>query len=114
MKIQALLSASLLALCGAVLAQTGVPGPAATPRVDQRQANQEKRIDQGIASGALNKREAARLQARQNKLAADEAAAKADGVVTRKERVRLNHEADRSNRAIVRQKHDRQNAKVTP
>ena len=27
--------------------------PAATPRVDQRQANQQQRIDQGIASGAL-------------------------------------------------------------
>ena len=28
--------------------------PAGTPGIDQRQANQEKRIDKGIASGALN------------------------------------------------------------
>jgi len=29
--------------------------------IDQRQANQEKRIDQDIASGQLNEREANRL-----------------------------------------------------
>jgi hypothetical protein len=52
--------------------------------------------------------------ARENKLAADEAAAKADGKVTRKERARLNHEAHRDSRAIYKQKHDRQKAKPTP
>ncbi|HXI36854.1 MAG TPA: hypothetical protein VNH80_08065, partial [Burkholderiales bacterium] len=33
-----------------------------TPRIDQRQANQERRIEQGEKSGALNQKEAARLE----------------------------------------------------
>jgi hypothetical protein len=33
-----------------------------TPRVDQRQANQERRIDAGVKSGALTGKEAARLE----------------------------------------------------
>ena len=33
-----------------------------TPRIDQRQANQAARIEQGEASGALTGREAARLE----------------------------------------------------
>ena len=33
-----------------------------TPRIDQRQANQEWRIEQGEKSGALTNKEAARLE----------------------------------------------------
>lgn len=115
MRFQNLIPALLLMASGAVFAQASAPvNPAATPKLDQRQANQQQRIDQGVASGQLNQREATRLQARENKLAADEAAAKADGKVTRKERARLNHEAHRDSRAIYKQKHDRQKAKHTP
>ncbi|MEN9537862.1 MAG: hypothetical protein RLZZ126_97 [Pseudomonadota bacterium] len=85
--------------------------PAATPGIDKQIDNQQKRIDQGVASGQLNKREAARLQAREDKLKADTAAAKADGVVTKDERKALHREANANSRAIARQKHDRQHAK---
>jgi hypothetical protein len=112
MKIHRLISALILATSGAVFAQASAPAnPAATPVLDAKQANQQQRIDQGVTSGQLNKREAARLQARENKLAAHETGAKADGVVTRKERVRLNKEANRDSKAILKQKHDRQKAK---
>ena len=43
-------------------AQAAAP---ATPRVDQREANQEARIDAGVASGQLNARETRRLEKQQ-------------------------------------------------
>jgi len=79
-----------------------------TPRVDQRQANQQRRIDQGVASGALTPREAARLRHQQGHVAAAEARAKSDGQVTRAERARLHAMQDRASGRIYRQKHDRQ------
>ncbi|MDP2880996.1 MAG: hypothetical protein Q8N89_05390 [Azonexus sp.] len=79
-----------------------------TPRVDQRQANQEQRIDQGVASGSLTQREANRLDRGQQHVDNMEARAKADGVVTRGERARLHHAQDRQSARIYRQKHDRQ------
>ena len=83
---------------------------AATPGVDQRQANQEKRIDQGIASGQLNKREAHRLNHQQNAVDRAENKAKADGSVTKAERRHLHKMQDRGSRRIYKQKHDAQTA----
>lgn len=79
-----------------------------TPRVDQRQANQEQRIDQGIASGSLTQREANRLERGQQHVDNIENRAKADGVVTKRERARLEHAQDVQSRRIYAQKHDRQ------
>ena len=65
MKSTQLIAAALLSLAGvAAAAQTAAPGTN-TPRIDQRQANQEQRIDQGVASGALTKRETRRLEREQ-------------------------------------------------
>ncbi len=79
-----------------------------TPRVDQRQANQEARIDQGVQSGALTQREAARMERGQDHVQNLEDKAKADGVVTKQERARLHHAQDVQSRRIYAQKHDRQ------
>jgi uncharacterized membrane protein YebE (DUF533 family) len=81
---------------------------AETPGIDQRQANQERRIDQGIASGQLNQRETNRLEQEQTRINRMEDRAKADGVVTNKERTKIGHAQDRASRDIYRQKHDRQ------
>lgn len=81
---------------------------AGTPQVDQRQANQARRIDQGVASGSLTPREAARLDRGQQHVDRMEARAKSDGVVTRQERQRLHHAQDVQSRHIAQQKHDRQ------
>lgn len=78
----------------------------ATPRINQRQQNQERRIDQGVQSGALTNRETATLDAREAKIANDKAAAKADGTVTSAERARLRGEERRTSRAIARKKHN--------
>lgn len=84
------------------------PATPSTPNLDRREANQQRRIDQGVNSGQLTPRETARLERRLAKLNADEAKAKSDGVVTPKERAQLQAEANRDSRAIAREKHDRQ------
>jgi hypothetical protein len=100
-----------LATLGAVAqAQTPTQTPA-TPQVDQRQANQAQRIDQGVASGELNRREAHRLQHQQGRIQRAENRAKADGTVTAGERKHLHHMQDRASRNIAHQKHDRQHRK---
>ena len=112
MKIQILISALVLAASGAVFAQaTSTPvvkDPTATPGLDQRQAQQQNRIEQGVASGQLNKKETVRLEKREGKLEADKLIAKSDGKVTKQERKKLRREANRDSKAIYKQKHDKQ------
>jgi hypothetical protein len=81
---------------------------AATPRIDQRQQNQDKRIDNGVANGSLTANEAARLDKQQDRIEAMEDKAKADGKVTKNERARLTKAQNKASRNIYRQKHDRQ------
>ena len=107
MKIQTLIAAIALTVGGVASAQTPAP---TTPNLDKREANQQKRIDQGVASGQLTARETNRLDKREAKLAADEAAAKSDGKVTPAERRKLQREANRDSKAIYKQKHNKQTA----
>lgn len=96
--------AIIAAFAGSAAAQTAPQ----MPRVDQREANQQQRIEQGKASGQLTGREAARLEKGQARIEAKEAAAKADGVVTAKERAQLKRAQNRESKKIYRQKHDKQ------
>ena len=112
-----LLGAAALILAGSSWAQSAAPAsapkdPLATPKLDRREANQAKRIEQGKASGQLTAKEATELERRQDKLLADEQKAKADGKLTPQERHRLQREADRNSRKIAKEKHDKQ--KVAP
>jgi hypothetical protein len=83
-----------------------------TPRIDKREARQEQRINQGVASGSLTEQEATRLNKGQTRVDNLEAKTEADGKVTAKERARIHHAQNKQNRHIKRQKHDRQT--VTP
>ena len=78
-----------------------------TPGVDRREHRQQRRIHQGVKSGSLSRREAARMERQQARTRRLEAKAKADGKVTRRERARLQHRENRTSRRIYRQKHDR-------
>jgi hypothetical protein len=101
-------------VAAAVLALSAFAATAAgtdTPRIDQRQANQEQRIDQGIASGELTKPEARRMNRQQNVVNRAEDRAKADGVVTAQERKRLTKAQNATSKRIYRQKHDAQDRK---
>jgi polyhydroxyalkanoate synthesis regulator phasin len=102
----AALTLALTVASGATVAQTS--GTTSTPRIDQRQANQQKRIDEGVKSGALNQKEAARLEKGQTRVQRMEDKAIADGKVTAKERRRIEHVQDKQSRKIYREKHDRQ------
>ena len=81
-----------------------------TPRVDAREANQQARIDAGVASGQLNARETNRLDKQQSRIAVAESKAKADGVVTGHERRHLHRMQRRASANIHAQKHDAQTA----
>ncbi len=105
------LAAATLAFAAAGAFAQAASAPAAMPRIDQRQANQEKRIDQGIATGELNKRETRRLQKEQNVIDRAENKAKADGTVTQAERRRLHKMQNHASRDIRHQKHDAQVAR---
>ena len=82
-----------------------------TPRIDQRQANQERRIEQGEKSGSLNKKEAKRLEKGQAHVQKMENKAVADGKVTPKEQARIEKAQNKQSREIHQQKHDKQVAK---
>lgn len=102
MKFKTAIAAALAAVAVPVLAQT------ATPRLDQRQANQEARIQQGVQSGALTAKEAERLEKGQEHVQKIEDKAKSDGKVTARERERLQQAENVQSRHIAREKHDRQ------
>lgn len=99
----------ILFAVSALVLMTGIAfAEAETPVIDQRQANQEQRIDKGIESGQLNEREANRLNNQQEHVNKMEDRAKSDGVMTKKERARIGAAQDRASRHIAREKHDRQ------
>ena len=64
-----------------------------------------------MKSGQLTPKETANLEKREAKLQSDKQKAQADGVVTKQERAKLQHEANRDSKAIYRQKHDAQTVK---
>lgn len=77
--------------------------------INQRQHHQQARIRQGVRSGELTRREAARLQAEQARIRVYETfARRSGGEFTLRERQRIAHELRDASRHIYRQKHDRQ------
>ena len=100
MKSTLIAAAILLGSTTLALAQTG------TPRIDARQANQHQRIHNGVASGELSHREAKNLRRGQIKIQRMENRAKADGVVTPRERARIRHAQNVESRKIMIKKHN--------
>ena len=104
----ALAALMVAALSAPAFAQS--TGTTSTPRIDQRQAEQEKRIQQGEKSGQLNQKEAARLEKGQAHVQKMENKAAADGKMTRNERAHVEHAQDVQSKRIYREKHDKQTA----
>ena len=100
--LKSLAVAVSMLVAGSALAQTPTPG------INDRQENQKARIEQGVRSGQLTHREAARLRAEQRRIRAEKRLAKADGVVTPAERAQIRRDQRRASRHIYRQKHDAQ------
>jgi hypothetical protein len=78
------------------------------PGVNQRQHNQRERIQQGVKSGELTRRETGRLAEEQRDVRQLERAYKSDGTLTGAERRDLQHEQNQASHDIYRQKHDDQ------
>jgi hypothetical protein len=75
--------------------------------IDRRQHEQRDRIQQGVRSGELTRREANRLRHDQFQIRRLERRAEADGVLTARERFRINRNLNESSRDIRRLKHNR-------
>ena len=95
-----------LTLTLAALAATMAFAQTATPRIERREARQDARIHQGVRSGELTPGEAARLRAGQRHVDRMEGRAKADGVVTPRERARIGRAQNNESRRIYRLKHN--------
>jgi hypothetical protein len=105
MKAGRLIAALVLAaIPGLVMAQAGTQS---TPRIDQRQDNQQKRIERGAATGNLTTKEAARLEKGQARIQKQENRAMADGKVTPKEAKRIEKAQDKENKKIERATHNK-------
>ena len=108
-----LLGVGLLALTSTIGFAQAAPSSAPAPierhaTINQRRANQQQRIGQGIQSGRLNARQGARLERREASIGREERHMRtADrGHLTRPDRVALNHRLNRTSRAIYRDKHN--------
>jgi uncharacterized membrane protein YebE (DUF533 family) len=95
----------------ACFALSAVAQTSSTPRIDKRQENQERRIEQGQKSGQLTAKEAERLEKGQARVQKMEDKAAADGKVTKKERARIEQAQNRQSKKIYRERHDKQTAK---
>jgi hypothetical protein len=92
-------------------AARGNPNSASSQRMQadvQRNVNQERRIEQGIQSGKLTNREAAKLERGQARVDRAEARAGADGRVGANEQRRIQKAENKQSKRIYREKHDAQ------
>lgn len=107
---------SVAVVAGLVLAATSIGAQAGTrdPRVNARQHNQSARIQQGVRSGELTRRETRGLAEGQRDVRQLERAYKSDGTLTGAERRDLHHEQNQASRDIHQQKHDAQERPAVP
>lgn len=77
-----------------------------TPKVGKVQVKQNVRINHGVVNGELTRRESRQLKRQQKHIQVEKKLAKADGVVTKRERGHIRHDQRVANRSIYRQKHD--------
>jgi uncharacterized membrane protein YebE (DUF533 family) len=84
------------------------PGQAAAnaASIDNRQANQNSRITQGVGSGQLTAKETFQLEKGQARVQNMESRAKADGVVSNRERARINQAQNVQSQRIYNKKHN--------
>lgn len=81
---------------------------AAATQMTTRNLKQQNRIEQGLQSGALNTREAGRLERQEARVNQMEARALRDGTVSAQEQSRINAAQNQVSRDIRREKHDAQ------
>ena len=100
-KLLAAVSGMMLLITRMAFAESG------TSVIEQRQTNQEQRIDQGIVDGQLSERETNRVNEQQEQVNKMENKEQSDSVMTEKERARIIAAQARTSQYIAREKHDR-------
>jgi len=98
--LTAVATAAITLLANSAFAQT----PAAS--AVQRNVNQQTRIEQGLQSGALSTKEAAKLEKEQATVSRVEARSAKDGTVTATEQARINALQNKSSADIAAAKHN--------
>ena len=89
-----------------VIAASLAAGSASAATIHQRRVNQQERIANGIATGQLSAREAARIEGQEARLGTELHYFRADGTLSPRERASVNSQQNRLSREIYRQKHD--------
>lgn len=97
----------------AVIATAAIATPMAASAapwqsINQRQANLDRRIDQGVRSGALNRNEAQRLRTEFRDIARLEANYRRSNGLQARERIDLDRRFDALSRRVLVEKNDRQ------
>lgn len=87
---------------------SGVAVAADTGSVVQRDVNQQQRIEQGLQSGQLNTKEAAKLEREESRVDKMESNAMKDGKLTDAEKNRIGKAQNQVSRDIYKEKHDAQ------
>ena len=103
MKRTLLTLAALAAVTAAPMAANAQPWQS----INQRQANLEQRINQGVRSGSLTRPEAARLRGEFKSISRLEVSYRRSNGLSMRERADLDARFDRLSRQIQVQKHDR-------
>ena len=108
MKLNTLLSALLVAALPGLAIAAAQEDTDSTKRIDKRQDKQEQRIEKGVKSGDLTKKESKRLEKGQARIDAAEKEAMKDGKITKEERARIEKMQDQQARDIRKQRQDKQ------
>jgi hypothetical protein len=90
-------------------AVSGNPNSTSSQRMQsdvQRNINQQRRIEQGVQSGALTKKETSTLEGGQARIDRKEARAGANGHMSAREQGRIQHAENHQSKQIYREKHN--------
>jgi hypothetical protein len=98
--------ARLFAATSLTLASLAHAAPASAPAPTPRPPGQEQRIEQGVKDGSLTAKEARRLRAEQDKIAALERKAASHGGPTAREQRKLDKLRDKADEDITKYKHN--------
>jgi septal ring factor EnvC (AmiA/AmiB activator) len=101
-----IITSLLISLAAPAFAQT--PSDARSTEINNRAANEQQRIDQGVQSGQLTTKEASHLEKKQARTDKHIAKAEANGKVSKHEARKINKEENKESNAIHEQKHDGQ------
>jgi hypothetical protein len=84
------------------------------PGIQQREVNQQNRINQGVQSGQLTPKETGKVEAQQARIQQreDRMAARNGGNLTAKDKTKLTRQQNRASKNIYKKKHNARTANV--